>query len=152
MKMLAVALVSGVVFALGLGIGGMTQPAKIINFLDFTGAWDPSLAFVMIGAIPVYFVCNRIALARRAPLFEAKFSVPKRTDVDSELLLGSAIFGVGWGLGGFCPGPALTSLGSAASPTIMFVAAMIGGIVLYNLTTNLRPRAVPRAAAAATDC
>jgi len=152
MKALVASFASGVVFALGLGIAGMTQPAKIVNFLDFAGTWDPSLAFVMIGAIPVYFLCYRMALRGRSPLFAPEFSVPKRNGVASELLLGSAIFGVGWGLGGFCPGPALTSLGSGATATVIFVAAMVAGMVLHKLTTSLRSRALPYTAAAVTDC
>ncbi len=152
MKALVASFASGVSFALGLGIGGMTQPAKIVNFLDFAGTWDPSLAFVMIGAIPVYFLCYRMALRRPSPLFATEFSVPKPKGVDSELLLGSAIFGVGWGLGGFCPGPALTSLGSGATSTLIFVAAMVGGMVLHKLTTSLRSGALPYTAAAVTDC
>lgn len=152
MKALVASFAAGVLFALGLGIGGMTQPAKVVNFLDFAGTWDPSLAFVMIGAIPVYFLCHRMALGRLSPLFVTEFSVPKPRGVDSGLLLGSAIFGVGWGLGGFCPGPALTSLASGASPTLIFVAAMVGGMILHKLTTSVRFRALPDTAGAVADC
>ena len=99
--------ISGVVFALGLGISGMTRPVKVIGFLDFAGHWDPSLAFVMIGAIAVYFVAYRWIRIRSAPLLTDRFSVPQRTDVDRNLVVGAAVFGAGWGLGGFCPAPRL---------------------------------------------
>jgi uncharacterized protein len=122
--------ISGVVFALGLGISGMTRPVKVIGFLDFAGHWDPSLAFVMIGAIAVYFVAYRWMQRRSAPLLTGKFSVPQRTDVDRNLVVGAAVFGAGWGLGGFCPGPALTSLASGTMPVMVFVAAMAAGMYL----------------------
>jgi uncharacterized protein len=100
--------ISGIVFALGLGISGMTRPVKVIGFLDFTGHWDPSLAFVMIGAITIYFVAYRLIRTRSAPVLIEKFSIPQRTDIDRNLVVGAAVFGAGWGLSGFCPGPALT--------------------------------------------
>jgi uncharacterized membrane protein YedE/YeeE len=123
--------VSGIVFAIGLGISGMTRPVKVIGFLDFFGAWDASLAFVMIGAIAVYFVAYRWSKGMRSPLLAPDFSVPKRSDLDAKLILGAAIFGAGWGLGGFCPGPALTSLASGAPAVLIFVAAMAAGMYLH---------------------
>jgi uncharacterized membrane protein YedE/YeeE len=96
MKANLVSFLSGIVFALGLGISGMTRPLKVIGFLDFTGAWDLSLAFVMLGAICVYFVAYRLTRKMRAPLLAAQFSIPKRTDLDAQLILGAAIFGAGW--------------------------------------------------------
>jgi uncharacterized membrane protein YedE/YeeE len=123
--------IAGIIFALGLGISGMTRPIKVIGFLDFFGNWDPSLAFVMAGAIAVYFVANRRRRTMPSPLLAAKFAIPTRSDLDAPLIIGAAIFGVGWGLGGFCPGPALTSLASGALPVIIFVAAMAAGIYLY---------------------
>jgi uncharacterized protein len=128
-----VSFISGVVFALGLGISGMTRPLKVIGFLDFAGHWDPSLAFVMVGAITVYFVAYRLIRTRPAPLLMGKFSIPQRTGIDSNLVLGAALFGVGWGLGGFCPGPALTSLASAAAPVVIFVTAMTAGMYLQGM-------------------
>ena len=98
-----VSFIAGAVFALGLGISGMTRPVKVIGFLDFAGHWDPSLAFVMIGAIAVYFVAYRWIRTRPAPVLTAKFSVPQRTDIDRDLVIGAAIFGAGWGLGRFLP-------------------------------------------------
>ena len=112
MKTLLTSFVSGLVFALGLGISGMTRPVKVIGFLDFFGAWDASLACVMIGAIAVYFVAYRMSAKMTSPLLAPKFALPTRSDLDVKLILGAAIFGAGWGLGGFCPGPALVSLGA----------------------------------------
>jgi len=143
----------GIVFALGLGISGMTQPSKVIGFLDVAGAWDLSLAFVMLGAIGVYFIAFRMTRKMRAPVLAARFSIPTRNDLDANLLLGAAIFGAGWGLGGFCPGPAITSLASGAMPVAAFVAAMAGGIYLHTVMQTLgRSRAeAPRIAAISAD-
>jgi uncharacterized membrane protein YedE/YeeE len=142
--------VSGVVFALGLSISGMTRPVKVIGFLDFAGHWDPSLAFVMLGAITVYFVVYRWIGTRSAPLLAEKFTVPQRTDVDRNLVVGAAAFGVGWGLGGFCPGPAIAALASGAAPVMVFVAAMAAGMYLQSLVARpnwwrifARPPALP---------
>ncbi len=131
MKALLTSFVSGTVFALGLGISGMTRPIKVIGFLDFLGDWDPSLALVMIGAIAVYFVAYRWSRRMVSPVLAAEFPVPARSDLDARLILGAAIFGAGWGLGGFCPGPAITALASGAPPVAVFVAAMAAGIYLH---------------------
>jgi uncharacterized protein len=125
--------ISGIVFAFGLGISGMTRPVKVIGFLDFAGQWDASLAFVMIGAIIVYLIAYRWIQTRSTPILAERFSVPQRTDIDKNLLIGAAVFGAGWGLGGFCPGPALTSLASGAAPVMVFVAAMAAGMYLQGL-------------------
>ncbi len=138
MKALFAAFGSGLVFALGLGISGMTRPVKVIGFLDFFGAWDASLAFVMIGAIAVYFVAYRWGTTKmRAPLLAPAFALPKRGDLDPRLIGGAAIFGAGWGLGGFCPGPALTSLASGAPAVLIFVAAMVVGMYLHGWVSGL---------------
>jgi uncharacterized membrane protein YedE/YeeE len=131
-KALATSFVAGIVFALGLGISGMTRPIKVIGFLDFFGNWDPSLACVMVGAIAVYFIANRWRGHMRSPLLAMKFSVPTRTDLDARLILGAAIFGVGWGISGFCPGPALTSLATGASSVVIFVVAMAAGTCIHS--------------------
>jgi uncharacterized membrane protein YedE/YeeE len=131
MKALLISFVSGVVFAFGLGISGMTRPVKVIGFLDFFGAWDASLAFVMLGAIAVYFVAYRWSTKMASPWVAPDFSLPKSSALDAKLVLGAAIFGAGWGLGGFCPGPALTSLASGTLPVFIFVAAMVAGIYLH---------------------
>jgi uncharacterized membrane protein YedE/YeeE len=123
--------VAGVVFALGLGISGMTRPVKVIGFLDFFGAWDASLAFVMLGAIAVYFAAYRWCRTMPAPLLASEFALPKRNNLDAKLIVGSVLFGAGWGLGGFCPGPALTALASGALPVLIFVAAMTAGMYLH---------------------
>lgn len=154
MKALLTSFVSGIVFALGLGISGMTRPIKVIGFLDFVGSWDPSLAFVMIGAICVYFVAYRWSRKMAFPLLTAKFSVPSRSDLDGRLMIGAAIFGAGWGLGGFCPGPAITSLASGAAPVMVFVAAMATGTYLHTLITELstsRLRSASTVVQVATD-
>ncbi len=119
-------------FGFGLCIGGMTQPARITGFLDFAGAWDPSLLFVMIGAIAVYLPLYRVITRRKHPVFDSVFAVPTRTDINTRLIVGASIFGVGWGVGGFCPGPALTSLATGYAPVIVFTLAMIVGMVLFS--------------------
>jgi len=137
MKTLLASLVSGFVFALGLGLSGMTQPAKVTAFLDFTGDWDPSLACVMAGAILVHAILYRLIRRRSSPLFASTFSLPTRTDLDPRAMAGAALFGIGWGLGGFCPGPAVTSLASGHESVVIFVAAMVAGMYLYRLTEGL---------------
>lgn len=154
MKAHLTSFVSGIVFALGLGISGMTRPIKVIGFLDFLGNWDPSLALVMIGAICVYFVAYRWSRKMAAPVLAAEFSVPTRNDLDRRLIAGAAIFGAGWGLGGFCPGPAITSLASGAAPVMVFVAAMAAGIYLHSWTASIwnpQARSAPPLFQAATD-
>jgi uncharacterized membrane protein YedE/YeeE len=123
------ALFVGVLFGLGLTISGMINPAKIIAFLDVTGRWDPSLLVVMAAALAVSFVGYRIVLARRAPLFEPAFQLPKKTAIDRPLLAGSALFGVGWGLAGLCPGPAIAAISSARPEIFAFLAAMLIGML-----------------------
>lgn len=130
------ALLSGLLFAVGLALAGMTQPAKVIAFLDVTGAWgawDPSLAMVMIGAIAVYMPLYRWAMRLQAPLLAPRFALPTRRDIDVRLVVGAAIFGAGWGLAGYCPGPALASLGSARAAPVVFVLAMLAGMVVFAL-------------------
>lgn len=137
MKALLTSFVSGILFALGLGISGMTRPVKVIGFLDFFGEWDASLAFVMLGAIVVYFIGYRWSKKMRAPLLAPDFSLPKRSDLDAKLILGAALFGAGWGLGGFCPGPALTALASGALPVFIFVLAMAIGMYVHAWAAEL---------------
>lgn len=126
-----IAFVSGLLFALGLGIGGMTKPAKVVGFLDVAGDWDPSLAFVMGGALLVYFVVQRLTVARSRPLFDDTFHLPTRRDIDARLVVGSLLFGAGWGLAGYCPGPALVSLASGRATVVAFVAAMLAGMWIF---------------------
>jgi uncharacterized membrane protein YedE/YeeE len=118
----------GLLFGVGLVISGMADPAKVLNFLDLFGAWDPSLAFVMGGAVIVAFVGYRLVLTRDRPIIGGSFHLPTRNDIDARVIAGPAIFGIGWGLGGFCPGPALTALGLGATGTLVFLPAMILGM------------------------
>jgi len=122
----------GLIFAFGLGLSGMTQPAKVVGFLDFTGAWDPSLAMVMIGAIAVHSLSYRSIVRRPSPLLAESFRLPSASAIDHRLLVGAALFGVGWGLVGYCPGPAVTAVGGASRPALLFVPAMMAGIALYH--------------------
>jgi uncharacterized membrane protein YedE/YeeE len=123
-------LAAGLVFGLGLVVSGMIDPAKVLNFLDLFGHWDPSLAFVMAGAVAVTLVGYRLVLQHPGPLLGGGFALPTRRDLDRRLLVGAAVFGVGWGLGGYCPGPAITALGLAATGTLVFVPAMLIGMAL----------------------
>jgi len=138
----ALAFLSGLIFGLGLIVSGMANPAKVLNFLDLFGAWDPSLAFVMGGAVAV--TAPGFALLFRnlqTPLFDTKFRLPTRNDLEPKLVIGAAIFGVGWGLGGFCPGPALTALPLAATGTLIFVPFMLIGIWAARHTPDITPAA-----------
>lgn len=123
----------GLIFGLGLLLSGMTDPTKVQNFLDISGIWDPSLAFVMGGAILVTAVGYKLVLRRTSPLLESVFQIPTSSKIDTRLLVGSAVFGVGWGLAGFCPGPALTSLLLGAPGTLAFVPALFIGIMIGTL-------------------
>jgi len=123
-----VTLISGLLFGFGLLLSGMANPAKVQNFLDLFGTWDPSLAFVMGGAIAVTMPGFWLVTRRSTPFFNDVFHLPTRTDFDARLISGAAIFGVGWGLGGFCPGPAMTALPLAAEGTLIFVATMLAGM------------------------
>lgn len=133
--------VIGLVFGLGLILSGMSNPAKVLNFLDVAGipagTWDASLAFVMAGAVAVTFIGFKRVLKLAHPLFAERFYVPTRNDIDSKIIVGPAIFGIGWGLAGFCPGPALTALGFGSTSAFIFVAAMCAGMVLARFVAHL---------------
>lgn len=139
----AAAFLAGLIFAIGLVLGGMTQPAKVIGFLDiFGGAWDPSLAFVMGGAILVHAPIYALVVRRRSqPLLQARFQIPKRNELTLPLIAGSALFGAGWGLGGFCPGPGIVSLASLGPEALTFVGAMTLGMVTHHLLTRTNAKA-----------
>ena len=130
------AVLAGALFAFGLAISGMADPAKVTAFLDVTGHWDPTLAFVMFGAIAVHLPFVRLAKQRARPLFGDVFHWPDLKQIDGKLVLGSAVFGVGWGLSGYCPGPALVSLGRASAGTFVFVLAMCAGIAITRFATS----------------
>ncbi|TNE66136.1 MAG: YeeE/YedE family protein [Alphaproteobacteria bacterium] len=127
------ALVSGLLFGLGLTISGMINPAKVINFLDLAGNWDPSLAFVMAGALAVTAVGYRLVFRRAAPVCDSQFHVPTNRVLDKRLIGGSVLFGIGWGMGGFCPGPAIAALSGGFVPVFAFVAAMLLGMQLKSM-------------------
>lgn len=120
----------GLVFGIGISISGMANPAKVLNFFDVAGSWDPSLILVMGGALVVTFIGYRVVLRRSQPLIDRKFQLPDNTRIDARLLGGAAVFGVGWGIAGFCPGGALPALGTGRIEVFAFVAAMIAGIFI----------------------
>lgn len=124
---IAVALVAGLLFGLGLSLGGMTQPAVVLGFLDLGGDWNPRLLFVMAGAVATTFAGYRLAWRRGRPWLEARFVQPASRRVDGRLLFGAALFGIGWGVAGYCPGPALASLGAGIAPVWLLVATMVLG-------------------------
>ena len=126
-------LAAGTPFGAGLGLSGMTDPAVVLGFLDVTGDWNPTLAFVTAGALAVTFVGYRLAWRRPAPLWGARFELPTATLVDARLLSGAALFGVGWGIAGWCPGPAIASLSAATTPLLVFLAAMLAGLAVARL-------------------
>lgn len=118
----------GVVFGLGISISGMANPAKVLNFFDLAGTWDPSLAFVMGGAVVVTFLGYRLVLKRPMPLFDRQFLLPGSKLIDAKLIGGSALFGIGWGMSGFCPGGVLPVLGTGRIEVILFTVALVAGI------------------------
>ena len=120
----------GLIFGIGISISGMSNPAKVLNFFDIAGTWDPSLAFVMGGALAVAFVGYKLVFRREAPLCEPQFNVPSSRVIDRKLVLGSAAFGIGWGIAGFCPGGALPALGTGVTEVYVFFIAMVAGILL----------------------
>ena len=123
---------SGLLFAIGLGVSGMTKPSKVLGFLNLR-SWDPSLIFVMAGGILIYGILYRLVRRRREPLLESKFHVPAAGPIDGRLLGGAAIFGAGWGLAGYCPGAAIVASASGALSTMTFVIAMIAAMVLFSV-------------------
>ncbi|EIZ84823.1 MAG: hypothetical protein CL858_28355 [Cupriavidus sp.] len=144
MAKIASAFAVGLLFGLGLLVSGMANPAKVLAFLDVTGRWDPSLALVMAGAVAVSAAGYLIARRRRRPLLAPRLEIPTRRDLDPRLITGAAIFGVGWGLAGLCPGPALTILTVVPAQAATFVAAMVVGMLLFRLVPSAasKPSAV----------
>lgn len=131
MKNSIASFVVGFIFAIGLGISGMTQPQKVVGFLNLFGGWDPSLIFVMGGAVAVHFITYKLIRKRSSPLLATNWQVPTKAEITPTLILGAVLFGVGWGLGGFCPGPAMTSLMSFESRPVIFVVSMLVGMLLF---------------------
>jgi uncharacterized membrane protein YedE/YeeE len=136
MPAIFIALLSGLIFGIGLVISQMMNPAKVLNFLDIAGHWDPSLAFVMAGAIPVAAIGFYLGRRRKAPVFAEAFQTPAQTGIDLRLISGAALFGIGWGLVGFCPGPALAALQSGRHEVLIFVVAMIAGMLVFNIALD----------------
>ncbi|MFC0807380.1 DUF6691 family protein [Ensifer sp. P24N7] len=126
------ALGSGIVFGVGLSLSGMLNPAKVQGFLDVFGAWDPSLAFVLGGAVVVAFIGVQVMKRMRHPAFDDSFHIPTNRQIDAPLIIGSALFGLGWGIGGFCPGPAIASLSIGLPQTMLFVIAMLVGMTFHD--------------------
>lgn len=122
---------TGLVFSIGLGISGMTMPQKVLGFLDLLGNFDPSLIFVMVGAIIVHFITYKIVMKRKAPILDEKWHVPTKKEITPSLVIGAFIFGFGWALGGMCPGPAITRLAHFESNTLVFVVSMLIGMLLF---------------------
>jgi uncharacterized membrane protein YedE/YeeE len=136
------AFAAGLVFGLGLIVSGMADPSKVLGFLDLAGKWDPSLAFVMVGAIGVSAVAFRLARKRAQPVLGDVFHLPTATRIDRRLVIGSIVFGVGWGLAGFCPAPAIVAYGAGYFKAVVFVIAMLAGMGIYEIIE--RRKRVPR--------
>ena len=134
----AIAFASGLLFAVGLTLSGMTMPSKIIGFLDLFGAWDPSLLFVMGAALAVYLPIWRLMKGRKSLISRGEIRDARR-DLDAKLFMGAGIFGIGWAIGGFCPGPAITNIGKPTVHGIVFVVAMVVGMMMFNLVSRKRP-------------
>jgi len=131
------ALITGLIFGTGIAVSGMMDPAKVLNFFDIAGSWDPSLAFVMGGALVVTYVGYRLAWKREAPLFEGRFQVPTGREIDAKLLGGSALFGIGWGIAGFCPGAAIPALGTGRWEVALFLLAVVVGFFMRRVLAML---------------
>jgi uncharacterized membrane protein YedE/YeeE len=127
------ALLIGLMFGAGIALSGMIDPAKVLNFFDIAGSWDPSLAFVMGGALIVTAIGYRLVLKRPAPLLDTRFHLPARKDIDLPLLAGAGLFGIGWGIAGFCPGGSIPALGLGEPAALIFVASMVCGIAATRL-------------------
>ena len=133
MTLALTSLLAGLVFGLGLIVSGMADPAKVLGFLDLAGAWDPSLALVMAGAVAVAFIAFARAKNRTVSVLGAAMRLPSARDIDSRLVIGSVLFGIGWGVAGLCPGPALVALGMGTLKALVFVGAMLLGMGLFEL-------------------
>jgi len=133
---LIVSLLCGTLFGLGLAVSGMTSPAKVLNFLDFAGTWDPSLLFVLGGAVTVSVVTFHVILHRKAPALADQFHLPQKKMIDRQLVLGALLFGIGWGISGYCPGPAIAALAEPNWETWIFLPAMLLGMVMQQLRSR----------------
>ncbi len=136
---IVIGLICGIVFGAGLAVSDMINPARVLNFLDLAGHWDPTLAFVMAGGLAVAGVGYRMVFRRSAPLFDAKFHLPVLTQIDARLLGGAALFGIGWGMAGFCPGPAIAALVTLNPKALLFVIAMAAGMLAAHRLRRVSP-------------
>ncbi|PZD71137.1 hypothetical protein C1752_07865 [Acaryochloris thomasi RCC1774] len=145
MKRQIIALISGILFGLGLGLSQMVDRDRVLAFLDVTGTWDPTLLFVLGGAVGVTLLTFRFVLRRSSPLFTPKFYLPSRRDIDRRLIVGAAIFGIGWGIAGYCPGPGLTALVLGIWNPVLFLISLIAGSLLYQRfkSRNALPETAP---------
>lgn len=139
-------IVAGILFGIGLAISGMTEPTIVLGFMDLFGKWNPTLAFVMGGAVAVTLPGFYLLQQRHSPWFATTFAWPTRRDIDRRLLIGSALFGAGWGLGGFCPGPAIAGLVTGSTAVMVFVVAMVTGMLIHDRWTAARRSSAPLAA------
>ena len=135
-----IGLLCGLIFGTGLAMSGMTDTAKVLGFLDLFGLWVPDLAFVMGGAVAVYAIGYQLIMKSAKPLFAEAFQVPSRRDIDARLITGAVLFGAGWGLAGYCPGPAITGLAFGMNETVTFFAAMAVGVLIFKLTLGVSPK------------
>ncbi|WP_394752952.1 DUF6691 family protein [Crenothrix sp.] len=133
MKLIVIALISGIIFGIGLTLSQMTNPAKVLNFLDITGNWDPSLIFVMAGALAITMLCFTKILKQPAPLFDQQFYLSSKSAIDKTLLIGAAIFGIGWGISGYCPGPSVAGLGLGNIEAVVMIFSIYLGFIAHRL-------------------
>lgn len=143
MKHVIAAFAAGLLFGIGLILSGMTDPSKVTGFLDLAGAFNPALALVMAGAIPVAWIGFRFAAKRSTALLGGALRLPDSRDIDRRLVIGSLTFGIGWGVAGYCPGPALASLATGGADALTFVAAMLGGMLIFEAIESARKRRAP---------
>lgn len=138
MKLTIIALFCGILFGFGLALSQMTNPEKVLSFLDIAGNWDPSLIFVMLGALAVTFTGFRIVLKRPYPLFDAKFYLAAKKEIDKPLIIGASLFGIGWGLAGYCPGPVVAGLGQGNFEAVIMLAAIYAGFIVHRIIFERR--------------
>lgn len=137
MRLILIALLSGILFGAGLALSQMTNPNKVINFLDIAGNWDPSLVFVMVGALAITTLCFRKILKRSAPLFDKQFYLSSKSAIDKPLIIGAAIFGIGWGISGYCPGPSIAGLGLGNFEAVVMIGSIYLGFVAHRLYASM---------------
>lgn len=143
MKQYFIALLSGLIFGFGLGLSQMIDQGRVLGFMDVAGVWDPTLLFVLGGAVGVTIIAFRFVLRRPAPIFAPKFYLPTRKDIDMPLVAGAAVFGIGWGISGFCPGPAVASLALGSLNPILFMISVAVGSYIYNFVANRPSKETP---------